>query len=122
MSKPVVLELPLPDRDLHPNSRVHYMAKARKTKNHRAMAKVVAMFAKEHDVPWKAATVLCQFTFRDHRRRDKDSLLSCQKAYFDGIQDARVIEDDSQLTFLPVEILPPSSKTGVKITITETPT
>lgn len=115
----LVLDLPLPPRALHPNARTFWAAKARHTKQARDEARLVALIGKKHRQPWSAATVRCQFTFRDKRSRDKDNLLGWLKAYFDGIADAGVVANDSGLTHLPVEIMPPNQRAGVRIIIAE---
>jgi crossover junction endodeoxyribonuclease RusA len=123
MSKPIVIDLPIPHRALHPNARTHWAEKARHTKRHRENAYYAALSVKTNMRPWKSATVLIQFTFADKLRRDRDGLLSHCKAYFDGIADARVVENDYQFTFLPIEIMPPNKlKTGVQITVMEATT
>lgn len=120
MRMQITIELPLPSRLLHPNARPHYMAKAKQTKQHRQWAATSASLMRCDREPWEAVTVLCQFTFRDKRTRDKDNLLSWCKAYFDGIADVGVVRNDSAMTHLPVEIMPPDkNKTGVTITVTK---
>lgn len=115
----IEIDLPLPSRLLHPNARPHYMAKARQTRNHRFAACVMATAARTNKKPWKSASVLLRFTFADKRARDRDGLLSMAKAYIDGVADAGVVENDSQMTFLPVEITSPNKlRTGVKIIVT----
>lgn len=71
--------------------------------------------------PWKAATVLFQFTFRDKRRHDRDGLLAWMKSGIDGLADSGLVKNDADFTFLPVEIMPPNKLwPGVRITVTET--
>jgi Holliday junction resolvase RusA-like endonuclease len=90
---------------LSPNARPHFMAKAKVTKQHRQAAKLVAMGAINHFTPlWKRASVQLAWTFTDTRKRDQDNLLARCKAYFDGLRDAGLIDDDSGLTHLPMTI------------------
>ncbi len=93
--------LPLPDRTLSPNSRVCWQAKARATKAFRSLAFFVSQ---RFPTRWKSATAQAIFYFPDSRRRDRDNLLASLKAAFDGIAAAGVVEDDSELTHLPVQI------------------
>lgn len=119
MREQIVIELPLPNPKLSPNARTHFMAKARAVKKSRHDAMTVAKIAKRESCPWPSATVLFAFTFRDKRSRDRDNLISQCKATIDGIADAGIVANDSQFTYLPVEIMPPDSKRpGMKIVIT----
>ncbi len=101
----VTLTLPVPSPMLSPNARPHYMAKAKVTKQHRQAAALVAMGALNRNEPrWKRASVQLAWTFPDKRKRDQDNLLARCKAYFDGLRDAGLIDDDSGLTHLPMTI------------------
>lgn len=101
----VFVTLPLPAKELSPNARVHWRVKAKHTKAAREQAHAMA---RSFNRPmWKAATVKCVFTFGDTRRRDKDNLLASMKAYFDGLADAGVVENDSQLTYEPIQVTAP---------------
>ena len=93
--------LPLPDRRLSPNSRVCWQAKARSVKAYRAFS---FSLAQRYPQRWKAASAEATFYFRDKRRRDRDNLLASLKAAFDGIAAAGVVEDDADLTHLPVRV------------------
>lgn len=119
MTETITIELPLPDRKLSPNARTHYMAKARATKKSRYEAGMVASSERLPSCPWNSAKVQFIFTFRDKRARDRDNLLSQCKATIDGIADSGIVVNDSQMTFLPVEITEPNSKRpGMVIVIT----
>ena len=93
--------LPLPDRRLSPNARVCWQAKARSVKAYRAFS---FSLAQRYPRAWKSAEAQATFFFRDRRRRDRDNLLASLKAAFDGIAAAGVVEDDADLTHLPVRI------------------
>lgn len=101
--------LRIPDRDLHPNARVHWGKKQRLTREARQRACIAAKDAiGSHklfrgEAPWwERAEVWITFYFPDKRRRDADGLLSWCKAYLDGIADAGVVANDSGLSFQPV--------------------
>ena len=119
VSEAITIELPLPDPKLSPNARSHYMAKARATKKSRYDACIVASSELLPSCPWDSAKVQFIFTFRDKRARDRDNLLSQCKSVIDGIADSGIVVNDSQMTFLPVEITEPNSKRpGMMIVIT----
>lgn len=109
-TRTVRLTLPLPAEGLHPNARVHHMAKAKLTAKARLEAGLVAKLEKARQLPhlcraFAKATVSMLFFMP--RRRDEDGLIGWCKAYFDGLQDAGVIVNDSGLT-----VLPPAQQTG----------
>lgn len=96
----MTITLPLPPRELHPNSRPHWRTKAKHTKAYRHASWAACPF--DRHARWKEATVQATFYFKDARRRDRDGMLSSLKAAFDGLADAGLIADDSGLTHLPV--------------------
>jgi crossover junction endodeoxyribonuclease RusA len=121
ISQPLVirLQLSLPPRVLWPNARTHWFGKARATKAYRFAAGVNAKAATPPG--WTmptAASVQCDFYFRDRRRRDRDNLLAALKAAFDGLADAGVVADDSALTYLPISIGYDRERPRVEITVT----
>jgi crossover junction endodeoxyribonuclease RusA len=104
-ARSVRLVLPLPAKELSPNARCHYMAKARKAKAYRNAAMICTVAAMRQAgirEPWQAATAQATFHFRHNRARDRDNLLASLKNGFDGIADAGLVVNDSQITHLPV--------------------
>ena len=106
----IKIELPPPHKALRPNARsATWHRKATATKQYRAAARYAAI-AQMNELRWpapprwKAATVAVVFSFRSNVRRDKDNLLASLKAAFDGIADSGLVDNDSGLTFLPVEV------------------
>ena len=91
------ISLPVPAKQLSPNARCHFMAKARITKQARATAAAMALAALSTRPQWKRATVKAVWSFPDARRRDLDNLQASCKAYLDGLVDAGIIEDDREL-------------------------
>ena len=90
-----MISLDWPPRDLHPNARPHFHAKASAAKAYREAAYWTAynadcIFAAptETGVP---ATI--RFYPPDKRRRDLDGMLSSVKAGIDGIADAYSLND-----------------------------
>ncbi len=102
----VTLVLRLPSRKTHPNQRTHWRAKAAATKVDRTYAGIMARAAigGGNGPKWKAATVEAEWRFRTAARRDRDNLLSWLKAYFDGVADSGLLENDSGLTHLPHKV------------------
>lgn len=100
----VLIELPLPPQDTHPNARpAHWAVKSKAVKKQRSAAGVMARQAVQFTArgfPWRTATI--QATFYLARKRDADGCLSWLKASFDGLADAGLIANDSGLTHLPV--------------------
>ena len=112
----IEIQLELPPRELSPNARPHYMAKARKTKKYR---QTVAMLArlKRPERPWKNALVLTTWYFKTNRRRDRDNLLASMKSAFDGLADGGVVEDDAGFVHLPPVIKVDKEQPRVVITV-----
>lgn len=104
--KSIEVTLPLPPKQLHPNARVHFMAKAAATKRYRLRAELEARHALgRRDPPrWKAATVRVAWYFKTAARRDRDNLLASAKAIFDGLADAGIVDNDAAFTHLPHEV------------------
>jgi len=109
--------LPLPAKQLSPNARVCWQAKARATKEYRS----ISFFVSQRFLSrWKAAEVESVFYFRDRRRRDRDNLLASLKAAFDGIASAGIVDDDANLTHLPVRLEVDRDAPRVEISIRRT--
>ncbi len=99
----ITITLPLPPRELHPNSRPHPKRKWALTKQYRTRALGEALAIRPWE-PWGSATTQATFYFATNRNRDRDNLLAWLKAAFDGIADADVIADESGFTQKPVHI------------------
>ena len=84
----------LPDRDLSPNKRLHYMRVY--TAKHNAKDEVMALVLQQGRpaVPYQRAHITITWVAKDRRRRDPDNLFASMKAYIDGIVHAGVLEDD----------------------------
>jgi len=91
----VAVELPWPDRRLHPNARVHWAAKAKAVKQARTDAAWWAKAAGVRPSKAQALNVSVVFFPPDKRRRDTDGMLSACKAYIDGIADAIGVDDSA---------------------------
>ncbi len=98
----MVVVLSLPPRELSPNARPHWAAKARAVHQYRETAYLSAL-AKRPGCPMRLARVTARFFFRNRRRRDRDNLLASLKPAFDGIADARVVTNDSGMIHMQVD-------------------
>lgn len=89
----MIVDLPWPDRRLHPNARVHWGVKARASKKARADAKIAMRAAGIRKLQSSGIAVTAIFAPPDNRRRDADGMLASLKPSFDGIADAIGIDD-----------------------------
>ncbi len=106
MTRTLTITLPLPPRELHPNARCHYMAKAKKTKQYRNDAALAAVAAKREAkmvYPMPAAIVQATFITKTKRHMDPDNALASLKSAIDGLTDARVLHSDRDVTHLPIK-------------------
>ena len=89
-----MIELPWPPRELSPNARVHYHAKARAAKTYRdgtywiARAHGPQFLIAEGVIP-----IMVEFFPPDRRHRDDDNMIGAFKAGRDGIADALAVND-----------------------------
>lgn len=118
MAKSIRISLPHPPAALKPNSRPHWRAKAKATKDYRYGAHVAALDQCDGGQGWKGASVKVIATYRDARRRDKDNILASLKAAFDGLADAGIVADDADFTYEPVEVRK-GKDVGITLIITE---
>lgn len=88
-----MITLPWPPKDLSPNARVHFRAKAAATKAYREMAYWLAK-ASPLAMPAEGGIAL-RFDFHppDARKRDLDNMLASVKGAIDGIADAHEVND-----------------------------
>lgn len=125
MRETYTITLPLPHKHLSPNARPHWRAKAMAVKVYRSLTGLTAtgiLTGQANLRPmWKAATVQGRAFFKDARRRDKDNILASLKAAFDGLKDAGLIEDDSGLTHLPMEVLVDKKNPRIELVVTKQP-
>lgn len=93
MSKTITL--PLPNRNLSPNSRVHWTIKAKHRKAARRNAALWAFsqVGQQHFTGYRL-----DFYWPVRRRRDRDNACASAKSSLDGIADA-MRQDDSEWEF-----------------------
>lgn len=111
----IAIDLPWPSRDLHPNARKHWGAKARAAKQARADAGWAAKAAGVKSIDATGLVVTAIFSPPDRRRRDRDGMLSSIKSYLDGIAD--VIGVDDSLWEIAIRKAPPRQGGNVRIEI-----
>lgn len=88
-----VIVLAWPPRDLHPNSRPHYHAKAKAAKAYREAAYWLTEQAMGRATYQHPLVLDIEFYPPDKRRRDLDGMLSAIKSGLDGIADALKVDD-----------------------------
>lgn len=88
-----MIVLSWPPRELHPNARPHFHAKAQATKAYRIAATYTAIAEGPQIETGKPLSAEIDFYPPDKRRRDLDGCLSAVKAGLDGIADAYQIND-----------------------------
>ena len=100
----VTLLLPWLDPKLSPNARIHWRAKAAKTKLYKEVARIVVMDAlimmrRNNDPVPMPPPVVAQWIFvpPDKRKRDIDNMISntCMKAAVDACVLEGLLEDDN---------------------------
>lgn len=110
----LTVDLPWPNRGLHPNARLHWGAKAQLVK----AARVDAFYLTRAIMPTtiKADRIKLDVTFNppNNRRRDLDGMIASLKSAQDGISDALGVDDRF---FEPTYRMGPVSKGG-KVTVT----
>lgn len=87
-----LLTLPM-QTPLSLNARMHHMVKAKKTREVRDLAALVARSAKVPACTKIRVTLI--YTPKDRRRRDPLNLVATLKACEDGLVDAGVVPDDT---------------------------
>lgn len=89
------LVLPWPDRDLHPNSRVHWTYKAKAAKAAKLHSGLLALEQGWNRMEWPEGRlhVWIDGYPTDRRRRDADGLLSSLKPHLDAIASVMGVDD-----------------------------
>ena len=90
----MILHLPWPDKRLSPNARNHWAIRSKAVSGARQLAYYEAKRAGLPKMP-DEGNIRMVWTFAppDKRRRDRDNMIACCKAYADGIADALGIDD-----------------------------
>lgn len=111
--------LPWPERDLSPNSRVHWRKLAEAKKRAKSYGYIAAKKAGFHTVEWPEGRLYVWINYHPptRRRYDMDNLIASCKGQFDGIADAMGV-DDSRFVFHPFVHSEPVKHGLIKIRIT----
>jgi len=116
----ITIVLPLPDKCLSPNARVHWAKKARVVKAYRDCAAWEVIKATRPANPlWSKAKYTARFYFPDARRRDADNAMASIKSALDGVADAGLVVNDSGLWPESPEIHVDKENPRLEITFTK---
>lgn len=85
--------LPWPHKDLSPNARVHFRAKAATVKEYRNSAYWLTKAAGMTAPTDGSIALRIDFHPPDKRRRDLDNMLASAKCQIDGVADALEVDD-----------------------------
>lgn len=88
----MTLTFPWPPRELSPNARVHWGARARAVKRYRSECGWIARTAKAK-APEGHISLKVTFSPPNLKQRDQDNMISSIKALFDGLADALGVND-----------------------------
>lgn len=88
------VELPFPAKELWPNGRSHWAAKARATKRHRAWA-YAATFAAKVPKPEGRMNLRIVIHPRTANRPDADNCIAAAKCLIDGMAEALGVNDST---------------------------
>lgn len=115
----ITIVLPLPDKCLSPNARVHWAKKAKAVKFYRQRARYETRAIAGLNLGWQKATYKARFYFPDARRRDADNAIASIKSALDGVADAGLVINDSGLWPERPEFLLDKENPRLEITFTK---
>lgn len=117
----ITITIPLPPKEVRPNARCHWTAKARHTAAYRRMAHWNTLTAMGSGIPerWLKAKVNIKAYFPTARHLDPDNLIASLKAAFDGIADAGVVTNDKGLWPERPDIYKDAKNPRIELTVTE---
>ena len=121
----VVLDLPLPPKELHPNSLACWQARQRAKiawQEKIGLAVLAARASSRHPLKrLKAAAVSLRFFFRDRRglASDRDNLIAHMKYGFDALVKAGLLTDDHGLLHTGVDRCVDRLHPHVEVTLRE---
>lgn len=98
MSESLTLILPIPHPVLWPNGRTkRHGYRAMLVNKARKLARDQVTAANIETAPWGRARLAATFTFNTIRTRDTDNATAALKAYVDGITEALLVDDNSEV-------------------------
>lgn len=110
------IKLPLPPKELQPNARPHWRAKAKAVQSYRAMALHEAL-QWNTDECCSVAVVKIEYANKTKRVLDPDNIIAALKSAIDGITSSGCIEDDDELIYLPPKRYKCAEDPHVRITL-----
>ena len=118
------LVLPLPPKELSPNARLHYMAKAKETDRYRSMIQLLSFLEAGGAKAGAGRYRLTEtYMIAGKRKHDVRNLFAAFKAGEDGLVDAGLLpgDDDSVLEHGPprIERVKTKAEEGVVVEIEE---
>ena len=87
----------LPDPDLNPNKRLHYMNLYRAKDAAKQEAAFLALEQGRPAQPYEKAHLTITWIAKDKRRRDIDNLFAAMKPYIDGLVAVGLLADDDAM-------------------------
>lgn len=103
----MIVSIPWPHRDLHPNARVHHFALAKRRKAYRTGCAWEARAAGLRQIEADPLAVTITFHPPDRRRRDRDGMIAALKSGQDGIADVLGVDDHLWVpTYAVGEVIP----------------
>jgi crossover junction endodeoxyribonuclease RusA len=122
MMNSITITLPLPDKSLSPNARVHWRKKSVAVKAYRQTAWIAAFKASNgRSLHWQKARYKAVFYWPNARCRDPDNAIASIKSALDGIADAGVVINDSVLWPERPEFHTDTENPRLELTITSEP-
>jgi Holliday junction resolvase RusA-like endonuclease len=120
----LTITLPIPFQVQSPNNTPHWSKKSGPVATSRLLAKLAATDIMNrmnvwNPPRWKEAETMAVFYYETNRRRDRDNSGASLKAYWDGIADAGVVENDSGFIHHPPELLVDKERPRVELTLRE---
>jgi hypothetical protein len=97
------LDLPLPPKELHPNSRSHWRRHAAEKQSHRRdvgdMAAIQAIEKLGRRPQWSHVLIYSDFIVS--AKHDRDNLIAWLKVTIDGVADAGIVTNDRHVWYAP---------------------
>ncbi|CAB4165146.1 hypothetical protein UFOVP817_38 [uncultured Caudovirales phage] len=120
----ITIVLPLPDKCLSPNARVHWAKKAKVVKHMRVACKylttsAIALYGYPERPNWTRATYKARFYWKNNRQHDSDNAIASIKSALDGVADAGLVVNDSGLWPERPEFLIDKENPRLEITFTK---
>lgn len=101
----ITIRLGWPAKELSPNWRGHWSKKARAAKRYRfeslvlSQAAIIEQSPRKKRLQWKRGSIVVTVRSPNNRMRDLDNVLASLKPAIDGLVDAGLFVDDSQIEF-----------------------